>query len=543
MLASASALADEPSEADLAAMRAAAEEDGEDVQEVEEVRSDDGSDAPADRQPDIDETVAQNGGPEDTVVDVENVERVAGGPVVENSALVAEDSLVGPVAATGGRRLRGKTNLVADVRPSAKAKGKAKGKCKGTQAPTENEEKDEGEKTKAAPNAQKVKAPRGRKRKADEASLGAEGASTLQSFFGATASQSQDVPDSAVDANASEAPKETEEAAPTEKEEAPKEKEEAAPTEKKEAPKTKKVAAPRAKKVAAPKATDAHVVAPVEAETTHAPALAKYRCFFCDAEEPDDEDQKFGWNSLKRNEKRCKPCTSSRATFFKSGEFSKVMLMTDEDRHDLFEKAKSATGNQKLQMLRSISTCNFEKKEETKGASSQFQPLSYWATLGYDTALIEKHTKPEHIEDNPVLGKCYYVPITIMSNLTSKGQESKDCYETARDPIASLECLPGETLKESAKRRKLEEAAAQKELQEKKKPLEKLKKALLKTQSEIKSHKLPVGFAENNPLDVIIESIDKMLNRISLTDGPTEFEIDQIVAKAKATEKSMRCFV
>jgi len=214
MLASASALADEPSEADLAAMRAAAEEDGEDVQEVEEVRSDDGSDAPADRQPDIDETVAQNGGPEDTVVDVENVERVAGGPVVENSALVAEDSLVGLVAATGGRRLRGKTNLVADVRPSAKAKGKAKGKCKGTQAPTENEEKDEGEKTKAAPNAQKVKAPRGRKRKADEASLGAEGASTLQSFFGATASQSQDVPDSAVDANASEAPKETEEAAP-----------------------------------------------------------------------------------------------------------------------------------------------------------------------------------------------------------------------------------------------------------------------------------------------------------------------------------------
>jgi len=219
------------------------------------------------------------------------------------------------------------------------------------------------------------------------------------------------------------------------------------------------------------------------------------------------------------------------------------MLMTDEDRHDLFEKAKSATGNQKLQMLRSISTCNFEKKEETKGASSQFQPLSYWATLGYDTALIEKNTKPEHIEDNPVLGKCYYVPITIMSNLTSKGQESKDCYETARGPIASLECLPGETLKESAKRRKLEEAAAQKELQEKKKPLEKLKKALLKTQSEIKSHKLPVGFAENNPLDVIIESIDKMLNRISLTDGPTEFEIDQIVAKAKATEKSMRCFV
>jgi hypothetical protein len=84
----------------------------------------------------------------------------------------------------------------------------------------------------------------------------------------------------------------------------------------------------------------------------------------------------------------CKDCSSSRTTYYKKQEKHKVMLMTDEERLDLFEQAKGLSGNGKMELLRSITVAHVDEDFEEEDDAGEFKPLEVWAKLSYPTDRI-----------------------------------------------------------------------------------------------------------------------------------------------------------
>ena len=74
-----------------------------------------------------------------------------------------------------------------------------------------------------------------------------------------------------------------------------------------------------------------------------------------------------------------------------------------------------------------------ERHEQRYSNEGEFQPLSFYARLGYDTDRIKNNTRPVDIQENEQLGTTYRVKILRTGEAGAKGKESTSYEEIGVD--------------------------------------------------------------------------------------------------------------
>ena len=95
---------------------------------------------------------------------------------------------------------------------------------------------------------------------------------------------------------------------------------------------------------------------------------------------------------------------------------------------------------------------SFEVKQKKYSLGGKFLPLSKWAFDGFDANNIERLSKSEDVNDNPILGKCYRVPILETETAGARGSKRGDNMQANAKEMDKVMAALGEEFDASTPR-------------------------------------------------------------------------------------------
>ena len=105
--------------------------------------------------------------------------------------------------------------------------------------------------------------------------------------------------------------------------------------------------------------------------------------------------------------------------------------LSHEQQQEFMRSIDGMTGAQKKAHAEEVLT-SFESHESYYDHGGEFQPLSVWATRGYDTAAIELYSKPADKMQHPVFGETYRVQVVTCGNRGQKGTRRESTAKSKR---------------------------------------------------------------------------------------------------------------
>ncbi len=126
----------------------------------------------------------------------------------------------------------------------------------------------------------------------------------------------------------------------------------------------------------------------------------------------------------------CKSCTSKYSMLQRSlGGWPPAFWgqILDEDKQQFWSNP-STKCEDLCRDLKRIET-QVETHKKYSNFEGEFQPLSYWKSIGYDVEMIERNAPPEMQGWNPQLGQCYKVKVHKVGEQHSRGTDSREVTE------------------------------------------------------------------------------------------------------------------
>lgn len=155
---------------------------------------------------------------------------------------------------------------------------------------------------------------------------------------------------------------------------------------------------------------------------------------------------------------RCPKCNSLRTSAYKSGNWSEVCALTDEQAAEWFQTASDMSKDEKYAKLKSYKTENVDMHEERKRKRGESLPLSVWAARGFDPVLIEADALPGDVEWKAKLGKCYYVQTEVDDSVESKRWEAHEIMNHASASSMTADAAADSETAEQKKKRLRQDA-------------------------------------------------------------------------------------
>jgi hypothetical protein len=241
------------------------------------------------------------------------------------------------------------------------------------------------------------------------------------------------------------------------------------------------------------------------AEAKEPPNVERH-CFFCN-----ESEKQIDLTLLSKKEGTFKwtKCNSSRTYFYGSGEMPRVFALTEEDRHAFFMQAKHANKAAQLVMVQTLREKNVDNTMSHQGSKGRFFPLGVLKTMGHDIDRIEKNTSGQDKYFDEQVGMCYRINLKFDDVCHSRGKQRDDTI-MATDAPASQSTNIASELSEVLDKMKMSTKQTAANLKKRNAAKDKEMKALNKIKEEVKLHKCPEDFVKHNPLEKLIDTLEKI---------------------------------
>ncbi len=141
---------------------------------------------------------------------------------------------------------------------------------------------------------------------------------------------------------------------------------------------------------------------------------------------------------------RCNVCSCKITTLYRQhGKWptQEFMELTETVQQEFYSRIASMSAHDVMQAATTlVSQVQTRKHEFDEGG--QYLPLSKWEKDGFDIEKIVAHTPACDIQDHPILGTCYRVPLLATRETGTKGTETVLNFDRRGQPEQQPRLMP-----------------------------------------------------------------------------------------------------